>query len=191
MPKDLLTIAPREANDEGEGASEGRSCLACRYSRSYSYSGDGPSISSEEIAKAVTKLDEEYGPISHLFYVISVPNHQENDKPFDLDHTVEDMINVNLSGTIAVTPTMYERMRDRGIGKICIVGSSVGVYGPANMIRYAPSKAFLNTLYASLLTLASASNVEVRRYDSDFASAEDMAVTIERAAEKGRASLVA
>ncbi|KAJ3522108.1 hypothetical protein NMY22_g12026 [Coprinellus aureogranulatus] len=39
---------------------------------------------SDEIAKAVTTLDEEYGPISHLYSVGGISNHLENDKPFDL-----------------------------------------------------------------------------------------------------------
>ncbi|KAG2009487.1 hypothetical protein CC2G_012420 [Coprinopsis cinerea AmutBmut pab1-1] len=79
--------------------------------------------STKSIADAVNKLDETYGPISHLYAIASISNHLNDNTPWNLDVT-ERMIKVNVSGTVALVMAMYERMKTRRYGKI--VGSFCG-----------------------------------------------------------------
>ncbi|EAU86386.2 hypothetical protein CC1G_05380 [Coprinopsis cinerea okayama7 len=167
--------------------------------------------STKSIADAVSKLDETYGPISHLYAIASISNHLNDNTPWNLDVT-EKMIKVNVSGTVALVMAMYERMKTRRYGKICIVGSVAGMFGPANMISYASTKAFINTFSSSLRILASASNVDVVTVEpgfidtrmtqkmrgqgstvpgGEFANAETMAEHMKRAVERGGVGVVA
>lgn len=123
--------------------------------------------SSKDIGRAVEELDRQYGPISHMYAISGISNHLKNDTPLNLE-TMEAMIKVNVSGTAGLTLSMYELMKKRNYGRICIVGSVAGIYGPANMIGYDSTKSFINTFSTSLRTLASANNVEVVTVEPGF-----------------------
>ncbi|KAJ2915375.1 hypothetical protein MD484_g5030, partial [Candolleomyces efflorescens] len=78
------------------------------------------------------------------------------------------MIQVNVSGVTGLTMAMFERMKGRKYGKICIVGSVAGLYNPANMISYASTKSFINTFSTSLRVLAAPHNVDVVTVEPGF-----------------------
>lgn len=164
----------------------------------------------KDVADSIENLDRKYGPISHLYAVSAISNHLKNETPFNLD-IMEELIKVNVAGTVAVTMKMYELMKNRDFGKICIVGSAAGIYGPANMIGYSSTKAFINTFASCLRVLGSANNVEVVAVEpgfidtrmtkmmrgqgstvpnSNFAQAELMAARMKQAVEKGGVSHV-
>ncbi|EAU86387.2 hypothetical protein CC1G_05381 [Coprinopsis cinerea okayama7 len=124
----------------------------------------GPSRS---IVDIVNRLDQEYGPVSHLYAISGITNYTEDESPWDLDFN-EEMIKVNVSGIVSLVMTMYERMKGRSYGKICIIGSTAGIYSPANMITYASTKSFLNTFATSLRVLAASSKVEVVTVEPGF-----------------------
>ncbi|KAF5327265.1 hypothetical protein D9619_003938 [Psilocybe cf. subviscida] len=175
--------------------------------------------SPKQLAQAIRVLDKQYGPFTHLFEVSGISNHLKDSQPWGLDVTT-DMINVNVTGTVAAVITMYELMKERRYGKICVVGSVAGLYGPANMISYASTKAFINTFTTSLRVLAltasstsSSSGVEVVTVQpgfidtrmtkqmrnasqqstvtkSEFASAEGMAKEMKKAVERGGVGVV-
>ncbi|KAF6755030.1 hypothetical protein DFP72DRAFT_1033204 [Ephemerocybe angulata] len=163
------------------------------------------SANHKEIARAITELDKTYGPITHLYAIAGISNHLKDSSPWGLDVT-EKMIQVNVSGITAVAMSMYECMKERQYGKICIVGSVAGIYAPSNMISYASTKSFLNTFSTSLRTLAAAYNVDVvtiqpgfidtrmtkkmrgqgsTLMSSEFNSAEEIAKRMKSAVEKG------
>ncbi|KAF9481056.1 NAD(P)-binding protein [Pholiota conissans] len=164
----------------------------------------------KQIAENVRAIDKSYGPITHLYEVSGISNHLKEGTPWGLNVT-DEMINVNISGTVASILTTYELMKERGYGKICIVGSVAGLYGPANMISYASTKAFINTFSASLRILAAPCGVEVvtvqpgfidtrmtkkmRGQDStvpnkEFASPHGMAAYMKQAVEQGGVGVV-
>ncbi|KAH9476371.1 putative oxidoreductase YxjF [Psilocybe cubensis] len=132
--------------------------------------GDTPAIiqcaeidltaSKKQLVDSIKSLDKQYGPITHLYEVSGISNHLKDSSAWGLDVTSE-MINVNVSGTVTSVLTMYELMKSRGYGKICVVGSVAGLYSPANMISYASTKAFINTFSTSLRVLAAPCGVDV------------------------------
>ncbi|KAF5335280.1 hypothetical protein D9611_011762 [Ephemerocybe angulata] len=184
------------------------------------------SANHKEIARAITELDKTYGPITHLYAIAGISNHLKDSSPwglvritlskrnptreltgfFEMQDVTEKMIQVNVSGITAVAMSMYECMKERQYGKICIVGSVAGIYAPSNMISYASTKSFLNTFSTSLRTLAAAYNVDVvtiqpgfidtrmtkkmrgqgsTLMSSEFNSAEEIAKRMKSAVEKG------
>ncbi|TFK22722.1 NAD(P)-binding protein [Coprinopsis marcescibilis] len=166
--------------------------------------------SPKAIAEAISILDEKYGPISHLYAISGISNHLKDGTPWNVD-VAEQMIRVNVSGTVAMAMTMYERMKGRKYGKICIVGSVAGLFSPANMITYASTKAFINNFSTSLRVLASASNIDVVTVEPgfidtrmtqkmrgqgstvpglEFASAESLASRMKSAVERGGVGVV-
>ncbi|KAH6885131.1 hypothetical protein BKA70DRAFT_129853 [Coprinopsis sp. MPI-PUGE-AT-0042] len=163
-----------------------------------------------DTAEAVKRLDEKYGPISHLYAIAGITNYLKADNPLNLE-TFEKMISVNVSGTTALCMAMYTQMKTRQYGKICIVGSTAGIQGPANMIAYASTKSYLNTFSTSLRVLASSSNIDVVTVEPgfidtrltkamrsqgsstpgfEFEKAETLAYKMKRGVEKGGVGLV-
>ncbi|KAJ3570927.1 hypothetical protein NP233_g4085 [Leucocoprinus birnbaumii] len=108
----------------------------------------------QKISDKVKELEADHGPITHLYAVSGISNHLDSAKPWGLEVTNE-MIDVNIKGTVATVITLYDLMKERGFGKICIVGSVAGYSAPANMISYASTKAFINTFATSLRAIAS------------------------------------
>ncbi|KAF8953086.1 hypothetical protein BDZ97DRAFT_1680111 [Flammula alnicola] len=168
------------------------------------------SLSRKQVADNIRSLDKQYGPITHLYQVSGISNHLKDNNSWGLDVTA-DMIGVNVTGTVASVLTMYELMKQRGFGNICIVGSAAGLYGPANMISYASTKSFINTFSTSLRVLAAQHGVDVitvqpglidtsmtkqmRSQGStvpamEFASAEKMAMNMKQAVEGGGVGVV-
>ncbi|KAF9044067.1 hypothetical protein BJ165DRAFT_1528637 [Panaeolus papilionaceus] len=118
------------------------------------------SQSKKHLCEAIRALDKQYGPITHLYEVGAVVNTLKDSTPYNLDVATE-MIQINVSGTTTAVLTMYELMKYRGYGKICIVGSIVGSTGPANQISYAATKAYINSFSSSLRVLAAPFGVAV------------------------------
>ncbi|TFK34343.1 hypothetical protein BDQ12DRAFT_613708 [Crucibulum laeve] len=102
------------------------------------------------VVNEIQELDKKYGPITRLYAKSGITTGED---AWGLDVAL-DMIQVNVVGIVTVVLAMYKRMRVRGYGKICIVGSTVGIFEPANMIAYASTKAFINTFANSLRILA-------------------------------------
>ncbi|KAF9556928.1 NAD(P)-binding protein [Agrocybe pediades] len=166
--------------------------------------------SKKQLVDSIKVLDRQYGPITHLYEVSGISNHLKASSQWGLDVTL-DMINVNVTGTITSVLTMYELMKARKYGKICVVGSVAGLYSPANMISYAATKSFINTFSSSLRVLAAPHGVEVVTVQpgfidtrmtkmmrgqgstvpsNEFASAEGMARQMKMAVEEGGAGVV-
>ncbi|KAK2467739.1 hypothetical protein APHAL10511_000034 [Amanita phalloides] len=118
------------------------------------------SVPPSKISQTISEWDRKYGPITQVYAVSAISNHLDDEKPYDLDVTV-DMINVNIVGTVSVIMAAYECMKPRQYGSICIVGSVAGLFNPANMISYSSTKAFINTFASSLRILALEHNIEV------------------------------
>ncbi|KDR72145.1 hypothetical protein GALMADRAFT_213572 [Galerina marginata CBS 339.88] len=119
------------------------------------------SASKKHIAEALQSIDNEHGPVTHMYTVSAVWN-QRNEKDatgIRMD-TMADAIKINISGTVACVLTMYEIMKARGHGKICIVGTPA-LSSTTNMISVASTKSFLNAFSTSLRVLAAPSGVEV------------------------------
>ncbi|KAJ3517044.1 hypothetical protein NLJ89_g762 [Agrocybe chaxingu] len=114
----------------------------------------------KQISEVIKSLDKLYGPISHLYEVSGISSHVKDHGVWGLDITGE-MISVNVAGTVASVLSMYDLMKGRGYGKICVVGSIAGLYSPANMISYASTKAFVNNFCTSLRILAAPTGVDV------------------------------
>ncbi|PFH49842.1 hypothetical protein AMATHDRAFT_86179 [Amanita thiersii Skay4041] len=163
-----------------------------------------------EIAQTVKQLDEECGPITHLYAISGISNHLDDKRPWNLDVSVE-MISVNVTGIVTVVLATFDRMKARKFGTICIVGSAAGLFNPANMITYASTKAFINTFASSLRILALEHNVEVitvtpgfidTRMTSrmrgqgstvpafEFASAQEMARQMKKGVEGGGTGVI-
>ncbi|KAJ2928685.1 hypothetical protein H1R20_g8359, partial [Candolleomyces eurysporus] len=123
--------------------------------------------SPKEISKIINEWDEKYGPISHLYAISGISNHIKDGSPWNMEVT-QNMIQVNVSGITALSMAMYERMKVRKYGKICIVGSVAGLYSPANMISYASTKSFINTFSTSLRVLAAPHNIDVVTVEPGF-----------------------
>ncbi|KAF8148704.1 hypothetical protein B0H34DRAFT_668474 [Crassisporium funariophilum] len=164
----------------------------------------------KNVVERIRGLDKEFGPITHLYEVSGISNHLQDDRAWGLDVTAE-MINVNVVGTVTSVLTIYELMKERGFGKICIIGSVAGLFNPANMISYASTKAIVNTFSTSLRILAAPCGVDVvtvqpgfidtrmtlkmRGQGStvpgmEFASAEGMAKCMKSAVETGGVGVV-
>ncbi|KAF8635106.1 hypothetical protein AX15_000545 [Amanita polypyramis BW_CC] len=118
------------------------------------------SVPPSKIMQTISEWDRTYGPITHVYAVSAISNHLDDERPYDLDVTVE-MVNVNIVGTVSVVMAAYECMKPRQYGSICIVGSVAGLFNPANMISYSSTKAFINTFASSLRILALEHNIEV------------------------------
>ncbi|CAA7269688.1 unnamed protein product [Cyclocybe aegerita] len=114
----------------------------------------------KQVSEAIKSLDRQYGPFSHVYEVSGISNHVKDHGVWGLDITGE-MISVNVAGTVASVLSMYDLMKGRGYGKICVVGSIAGLYSPANMISYASTKAFVNNFCTSLRILAAPTGVDV------------------------------
>ncbi|KAF9444963.1 NAD(P)-binding protein [Macrolepiota fuliginosa MF-IS2] len=162
------------------------------------------------INKAIREWDTAFGPITHLYAISGISNHLDDNKPWGLDVT-DDIIRVNITGTVSAVLSAYELMKERSYGKICIVGSVAGFSSPANMISYASSKAFINNFGTDLRCLGSSVGVDVvtvapgfirtrmtdkmRSQDSsapgfEFESPEGMATAMVNGVEKGGIGLV-
>ncbi|PPR05199.1 hypothetical protein CVT24_010299 [Panaeolus cyanescens] len=163
----------------------------------------------KQLSESLRALDKQYGPITHLYEVGAVLNNHKH-MPYNLDVAAE-MININVAGTTTAVLTMFELMKPRGYGKICIVGSIVGSINPANQISYAATKAYINSFTSSLRVLAAPSGVDVvnvqpcfidtrmaqnmRAHGTtvpgwDFADPEGMAKVMMRAVEGGGVGVV-
>jgi len=104
------------------------------------------------IVENVTNWDKKYGAITHLYAASGLSAEPDKDA-WGIDDTLE-MVQTDVIGLICMVLATYERMKIQRQGKICIVGSTTGLFAPANMISYASSKAFLNTFGTSLRALA-------------------------------------
>ncbi|KAF9004373.1 hypothetical protein BDQ17DRAFT_1355003 [Cyathus striatus] len=103
-----------------------------------------------DIGSTDPRKPSKYGPIDKVYAIAGITAGEE---AWGLDITL-DMIQVNVVGITSVILAMYELMRIRRHGKILIVGSTAGLFAPANMLSYASTKAFMNTFASSLRMLA-------------------------------------
>ncbi|KAJ3539333.1 hypothetical protein NMY22_g4786 [Coprinellus aureogranulatus] len=120
------------------------------------------SCPAQEVADAIHALDTQYGPITHAYLVAGITNYTSEGK--DQSWGVESMngmVQVNVTGTTAATMAIYDCMKTRRMGRICIIGSVAGIFSPANLLGYASTKAYLNTFATSLRVLALAYGIDV------------------------------
>ncbi|KIM35509.1 hypothetical protein M413DRAFT_79337 [Hebeloma cylindrosporum] len=161
----------------------------------------------QKIADGIRAMDRLYGPITHIFEVGGLSNNIQDWAARSLNETRE-MISANINGTVTAILATYDLMKDRGYGKICVVGSLTGIVGPANMVSYASIKSFINTFTTSLRLLAAPCGVDVvcvqpgfidaqmtRRLREQggqnlFGSAEDLAARMKEGVEKGGRGIV-
>lgn len=114
---------------------------------------------SDGMAEAVKFLDEDFGPVSHLFVVCGIPAHlKEHPDAWKLDPTIE-MVQRNIIGTAATVLPMIECMGARRYGKIAVVSS--GYCTPVNMLSHVGVRAFLDTYLPYLHVLGNIVNVDV------------------------------
>jgi len=71
----------------------------------------------KDITRAIEHIDSRFGPITHLYSIAGISNHLDEGQPWGLDVT-EEIIKVNISGTVAAVLTAYELMKSRSAGKI-------------------------------------------------------------------------
>ncbi|KAF9560670.1 NAD(P)-binding protein [Agrocybe pediades] len=121
----------------------------------------------KHIVDAIKQLDKQYGPITHLYEVSGLANNLDDSKDWDLD-VVMDLVNVNVVGTITAVMTMYDLMKERRYGKICVVGSTVGHFFPANTLTYSATKSLVNSFTTGLRVLGTPVGVEVTSVQPGF-----------------------
>ena len=71
------------------------------------------------------------------------------------------MLAVQLGGTVNVARSAYARMRERGAGAICTIGSELALCGDADAAHYAASKGAIHAFTKSLAVEAAPHGVRV------------------------------
>ncbi|KDR69916.1 hypothetical protein GALMADRAFT_76617 [Galerina marginata CBS 339.88] len=129
-------------------------------------------VPKKQVVDNLRNIDKKYGPVTHLYAVsgISTQLNGKDGNGITMD-TMADMINVNISGTVASVLTMYELMKLRGYGKICVIGTIPGLSSPAKTICYKSTKSFINTFATSLRIVAAPHGVEVVTVQPGFLDA--------------------
>ncbi|EDR02393.1 uncharacterized protein LACBIDRAFT_309723 [Laccaria bicolor S238N-H82] len=125
------------------------------------------SSSPESTARIIQDCDKKYGPISHMYALAGCPNQNRRNPHWGMDTTI-DLVKINVLGVVSAVLSMYECMKSRRYGKICIVGSISERNSPSNMISHASTKSFMITFASKLRVRASTSNIDVVIVDPDF-----------------------
>ena len=95
----------------------------------------------ESIEKAITEIEEQFGPIESLIANAGVTRDSLLMRMTDAD--IEETINTNLVGSIRLARRVLRPMIKAKNGRIIFISSVVGLLGSAGQVNYAASKAGL------------------------------------------------
>ncbi len=95
----------------------------------------------ESIEKAITEIEEQFGPIESLIANAGVTRDSLLMRMTDAD--IEETINTNLIGSIRLARRVLRPMIKAKSGRIIFISSVVGLLGSAGQVNYAASKAGL------------------------------------------------
>ncbi|MWB97004.1 SDR family NAD(P)-dependent oxidoreductase [Agromyces seonyuensis] len=99
-------------------------------------------------AQLVATAEQAFGPVELLFHCAGImPGGRIADSPAERFH---DVMDVNYGGMVNVTKAVLPGMRERGAGRIVVLGSLTGYLPTHGFAAYSASKAAVNTYVETL-----------------------------------------
>jgi 2-hydroxycyclohexanecarboxyl-CoA dehydrogenase len=111
------------------------------------------------VEAAVARAEAELGPID---VVVTAAGYYEPARIGEIGAAAwRRMLAVQLGGTVNLARSAYTRMRERGAGAICTIGSELALCGDAGAAHYAASKGAIHAFTKSLAVEAAPHGVRV------------------------------
>jgi 2-hydroxycyclohexanecarboxyl-CoA dehydrogenase len=111
------------------------------------------------VEAAVARAEAELGPVE---VVVTAAGYYERAPVGEIGVARwRRMLAVQLGGTVNLARSAYARMRDRGAGAICTIGSELALCGDADAAHYAAAKGAIHAFTKSLAVEAAAHGVRV------------------------------
>lgn len=109
--------------------------------------------------QAVAAAEDRFGAVAHL---VTAAGYYER-RPLGAIGPAHwrRMVDVILGGTVNLCRAAYARMRQRGAGGICTIGSELGLTGDPDAVHYAAAKGALHAFTKSLAAEAAPHGVRV------------------------------
>jgi 2-hydroxycyclohexanecarboxyl-CoA dehydrogenase len=113
----------------------------------------------EAVDAAVARAESELGPVT---VVVTAAGYYERAPLGGIGVAAwRRMLAVQLGGTINLARSAYARMRERGAGAICTIGSELALCGDADAAHYAAAKGAIHAFTKSLAVEAAPHGVRV------------------------------
>ena len=113
----------------------------------------------DAVEAAVARAEAELGPVE---VVVTAAGYYERAPVGGIGVTAwRRMIAVQLGGTVNLARSAYARMRERGAGAICTIGSELALCGDADAAHYAAAKGAIHAFTKSLAVEAAPHGVRV------------------------------
>jgi NAD(P)-dependent dehydrogenase (short-subunit alcohol dehydrogenase family) len=113
----------------------------------------------EAVEAAIARAEDELGPVA---CAVTAAGYYERRPLGEIGTTAwRRMLAVQLGGTLNVARSAYTRMRTRGAGAICTIGSELALCGDADAPHYAASKGAIHAFTKSLAVEAAPHGVRV------------------------------
>jgi 2-hydroxycyclohexanecarboxyl-CoA dehydrogenase len=111
------------------------------------------------VEAAVARAEVELGPVE---VVVTAAGYYEPARIGEIGVAAwRRMLAVQLGGTVNLARSAYTRMRERGAGAICTIGSELALCGDADAAHYAASKGAIHAFTKSLAVEAAPHGVRV------------------------------